>query len=433
MPGERELTACDRTLRRHRLGQFGRHQHRRTDTPVHRLREIHAEAVPPHVGADRGEPRLRQFAEIVQIDGLLPGDHGPGLFEPPVVHADAAVVHLDHRPPLHVAQGHQHVRGGRRGLRGVGQQFGDQVDQRFDHARRHGHARVAGQFHALVRGDATRRAADDVGDGEGVVPLLPGPFAAEGGHRLGVASLLRGGVVDPHAGLQHVGVVRMARDHPARLLLHPVGRGLHLPRERDHRRVHRAALRLIQLTHPDHHVHIAIELLLRGGIGRALRQLRQHVVVVDLFHQGEEAMVDIGMGVELRAQTRVVVKPGTHFACRDPHQQPDGREGDESGDQPEGSAADLEEQHDRGHDDVGDDRCATQPSECASGVWRGRRESHDHLDIDGRLRTRGAGVPDLGGHDSDEAVAHLHVGVARQAVGNTTGLHNCTAQRSRSR
>ena len=231
--GERVPARGDHAGRRDRLGQLGRHQHDRAQAAVDGLGDVHPEAVSAHVGAHHREAGLRDLAEVREADRTPAGRDLAGLVEALVVEADAAVVDLDDRAALDLPQRDQHLRGGRGRLGGVREQLGDHVDQRLHHAGRHGDRGVAGHLDALVGGDAAGGATHHVGQRQRIVPLLARPLAAQRGEGLGVACLLGGRVVDPHAGVEDVRVGRVLLHHPRRLLLDAVRGGLDLAAERD--------------------------------------------------------------------------------------------------------------------------------------------------------------------------------------------------------
>lgn len=177
--------------------------------------------------ADDGEAGLRDLADLADAEEPAAGDDLAGVAEPVLVQAEAAVVHLDHGAALHGADGDQDA-GARRGvLGGVGEEFGDQVDQRLDHRGVHADVGFAGDGHPAVGDDTAGGGAHHVDQGERLLPLLAGPLAAEHLEALGVPGLLGGGVVDLHGGFEQVGVAGEAFGEAGHGGLDAVGGGLH--------------------------------------------------------------------------------------------------------------------------------------------------------------------------------------------------------------
>jgi hypothetical protein len=309
---------------------------------VHRLGDVHAEAVATRVGPDDGQAGLRDLAQLGDADLALAGGHVARLLELLEVEAHAAVVDLDDGAALHLTQCDEHLRGGRRGLRGVGQQLGHEVDERLDDARRDRDTGVARHLDPVERRDAAGGALDDVGQRERLAPLLARPLAAQGREALCLAGLLGRRVVDAHGGLQDVRVGGVALHHARRLLLDAVRGGLDLAAQGDHGDLDGVAAGDALLLDAGEHARRLVEPGLRAGVTREVRQGWRRLVVEErgqlLLRQGVErsggrcgTLLGAAVGEDQVVVRGEVVPRGSRGDQRGGYGEPDGGDADEPG------------------------------------------------------------------------------------------------------
>lgn len=185
--------------------------------------------------SDDRESGLRNLTDVTDAQQTAPRDDLTRLGQPVLVEPQPAVVHLDDRATLHRTDRDGHAGPRRRVLRGVGEQFRDQVDQRLDHRRGDPDIGVAGDLHAFERDDPARSRPHHVDQRQGLLPLLTGPLAAQHLEALGVPGLLCRRMVHLHGGLEEIRVGRVTLRHTRDRRLDPVCRGLDPARQLDQR------------------------------------------------------------------------------------------------------------------------------------------------------------------------------------------------------
>ncbi len=140
-------------------------------------------------------------------------------------------MHLDDRALLHRAHGDRDRRARWRVLRGVGEEFGEEVDEGLGERGAHGGGRIARHLDAAVGDDAARGGARDIHEAQRLPPLLPRPLPAQHLQALRVPRLLCRRVVGEHRRLQKLRVVRVPVGEARHRRLDAVRRTLHPPRQ----------------------------------------------------------------------------------------------------------------------------------------------------------------------------------------------------------